>query len=324
MSFRTTPGQQLARTSARHDGRDLESFDPKRYHRNQIVHDAIIKEAKLRFNETFREYGLEEAKKIKEWDTLHRAAADKLAEQQLFVGWWQANVTIGHGAGRGNKKSRVPGAFSLSEAERLTGMKHQRVSELGKRLQDEAAYFRHLVGAVYFAAFLEIPPTRGTMGTGENEWFTPESYITLVRKVLGGIDLDPATSAVAQKIVRARKFHTEETDGLKHNWRGRVWLNPPYGQPTIQNFVSKMVAEYKAKRVIAAIMLTHNFTDTTWFHDAVNTAKVICFTRGRVKFYKADGSIAAPTQGQAFFYFGRNPARFIKAFKEVGFIVRLT
>ena len=34
---------------------------------------------------------------------------------------------------------------------------------------------------------------RGALGTGENEWFTPQDYLVLVRRVLGAIDLDPAT-----------------------------------------------------------------------------------------------------------------------------------
>jgi ParB family chromosome partitioning protein len=316
--FRVTPGQQLARISARHDGRDLEKFDPHRFRYNQDAYDVVIKEAKRCFEQTFRDYGLEQAKKIKEWDLLHRAAAEKLAEQHLFVAWWKTTIQS-QGEAR-KKESRDPGFLSVPQAERLTGMKHQRVSELGKRLEDEAEYFRHLVGAIFFAAFLEVPLPRGATGTGENEWYTPDSYIALARMVLGKIDLDPATSAHAQKLIRATRFYTAEKDGLKRNWHGRVWLNPPFAQPAIEDFVSKMVSEYEAKRVKAAIMLTHNYTDTAWFHEAASTATAICFTRGRIKFYKPDGGVAAPTQGQAFFYFGRDARKFIRCFSEIGFI----
>ena len=34
-------------------------------------------------------------------------------------------------------------------------------------------------------------------------------------------------------------------------------------------------------------MLTHNFTDTVWFHEAINAANAICFTKGRVGVEKA-------------------------------------
>jgi hypothetical protein len=70
-------------------------------------------------------------------------------------------------------------------------------------------------------------------------------------------------------------------------------------------------------------MLTHNFTDTTWFHEAAHATQAICFTRGRVRFYKADGSIAAPTQGQAFFYFGEKVQSFVSVFSEIGFVVQV-
>jgi DNA N-6-adenine-methyltransferase (Dam)/Protein of unknown function (DUF3102) len=108
---------------------------------------------------------------------------------------------------------------------------------------------------------------RGTEGTGENEWFTPAEYIEAARAVMGGIDLDPATSVKAQEVVQAEKFYTKKDDGRKHEWHGRVWLNPPYAQPFIAQFVHKLCEERVAGRVTAAIALTHNYTDTTWFHE---------------------------------------------------------
>jgi hypothetical protein len=69
-------------------------------------------------------------------------------------------------------------------------------------------------------------------------------------------------------------------------------------------------------------MLTHNYTDTAWFQHAAATCDAICFTRGRVKFYERDGEVAAPTQGQAFFYFGPDVAAFIQRFRSIGLVVQ--
>ena len=162
---------------------------------------------------------------------------------------------------------------------------------------------------------------RGTQGTGENEWFTPEEHVELVRKVLGEIDLDPASHKAAQKIIQAKKHFTKADDGLSKEWHGRVYLNPPYAQPLIAQFTGKMCEEFQARRVRAAIMLTHNYTDTSWFQSAVATASAVCFTRGRIKFYEPDGAIAAPTQGQAFFYFGRGVKSFAATFSSIGFVM---
>jgi phage N-6-adenine-methyltransferase len=158
-------------------------------------------------------------------------------------------------------------------------------------------------------------------GTGDNEWYTPAEHIEAARKVLGAIDLDPATSEFAQGRVKAKKFYTQENDGLTQEWAGRVWLNPPYAQPFIAQFASKMAREVAAGNVTAAIMLTHNYTDTAWFHELFSACSAICFTRGRVKFEKSDGSVAAPTQGQAFFYFGKDVKSFRRVFGGIGFVV---
>jgi phage N-6-adenine-methyltransferase len=159
---------------------------------------------------------------------------------------------------------------------------------------------------------------RGTQGTGENEWYTPADIIQAARTVLGVIDLDPASSEHAQLTVQALRFFTLVDDGLAQEWHGNVWLNPPYAQPDIADFADKMIAEVGAGRVKSAIMLTHNYTDTAWFQKLARAATSVCFTRGRVRFVSPSGDLAAPTQGQAFFYFGRESALFYSAFCDVG------
>lgn len=57
-------------------------------------------------------------------------------------------------------------------------------------------------------------PLRGTTGTGENEWYTPEEYLNAARSVLGPFELDPASSAQANRTVRAARFYSQQEDGL--------------------------------------------------------------------------------------------------------------
>jgi len=162
-----------------------------------------------------------------------------------------------------------------------------------------------------------------TSFTGNNEWYTPIQYIELARQVLREIDLDPATNDIAQNKIKAVKYFNEEINGLAHEWHGNIWLNPPYAQPAISDFINKIVDEVHAGRVKSAIMLTHNYTDTAWFQKAALSATAICFTKGRIKFEGPNGEIAAPTQGQAFFYFGHDMRTFCDVFRDVGFIVEV-
>jgi phage N-6-adenine-methyltransferase len=158
----------------------------------------------------------------------------------------------------------------------------------------------------------------GASYTGDPEWHTPPEHVERARRVLGGIDLDPASNAHAQEIVQAAQFFTKDEDGLKQQWAGRVFLNPPYAQPTMEQFVDKLLAEVQSGRVSAAILLINSFTGTKWFCRAAKAAAAICFTTGRIRFESPDGDLASPALGQLFFYFGDDPTRFAEAFGQVG------
>jgi phage N-6-adenine-methyltransferase len=158
--------------------------------------------------------------------------------------------------------------------------------------------------------------------SGEQEWYTPPLYIDAARHVLGTIDLDPATSVQAQTRIQATHFYTAMDQALMQDWSGCVWLNPPYAQPLMERFVEKLLSELAAGRVEQAILLTHNYTDTAWFHAAEAMASRICFTKGRIRFVRADGHQDSPTNGQAFFYFGPHPERFTAVFSAFGCIVQ--
>jgi hypothetical protein len=164
---------------------------------------------------------------------------------------------------------------------------------------------------------------RGTGGTGEFERYTPAPYIEAARRVLGTIDVDPASNQMAQETVKAEKFYTVDDSGLESEWHGNIWLNPPYHRALQPLFVDKLVAEIEAGHVKQAIMLTNNSTDTEWFRIAAEASTLICFTNGRVGFTTPTGEAVAPTQGQTFFYFGDNPQKFADEFETTGFITKL-
>jgi phage N-6-adenine-methyltransferase len=265
---------------------------------------------------------IEAAKKLQNWEA-GRAAAEALVKEQAdFVAWWRATVTTNSGAGRGKKGPQNAGGFLRADVENATGIKNQQVSRWARDLKDVEAYKDAIYGAAYRRA-MKAADTIASKWTGDNEGYTPSGEIDLVRKALGKIDLDPATSSVAQKTVQAERCFTKEDDALKQSWAGNVFLNPPYSQPEINHFVAKLCAEVRSGAVPRAILLTNNNTDTKWWHEAASVATAICFTLGRINFYKGDGTVSQPTNGQTFFYFGDGVDEFQRLFAARGLVLRI-
>jgi len=156
--------------------------------------------------------------------------------------------------------------------------------------------------------------------TGDNEWFTPSKYIESARKVMGSIDIDPASNHFAQLTVKADKYCTIETNGLDKHWIGNVWLNPPYGRGLIAKFVNKALDEPMINNMI---ILVNSYPDTSWYHLLLGNSCALCMTRGRIHFEKKDGAKASPPSGQTFFYIGNDPDEFTREFSQYGFCINL-
>jgi len=261
------------------------------------------------------------AQKAKDWESLATAVEEEVEIQKALVVWWANNVSPGHGGDRKSNQVRRSTHLKVKDAEEQITLKHQQVSRWGgylKTPESEENYKKRLFGRAYQAA---MGVQHGAQGHGEYEWYTPEKYIEAARQVLGKIELDPASSDAAQKTVKADRYFTIDNDALTQLWDAKtVFLNPPYSQPEIWEFIDKLVIELTAGNVGSAILLTHNSTDIAWFHLAEEIAMTICFTRGRIQFAHPDGDKCTPPQGQAFFYFGHEEKRFAEVFMEYGFV----
>jgi phage N-6-adenine-methyltransferase len=155
--------------------------------------------------------------------------------------------------------------------------------------------------------------------SGNNEWYTPAFYIAAAVQAMGAIDVDPASSAAANKTVRAKTFYSADNDGLTKTWTGNVWMNPPYATPLIGQFADAVSDKYDAKEIKRACVLVNNATETGWFQRMLTSASAVCFIKGRVRFMDPDGNPSgAPLQGQAVLYLGDDPYRFARCFGELG------
>lgn len=167
-----------------------------------------------------------------------------------------------------------------------------------------------------------------------NEWFTPPKYIQAARKVMGGIDLDPASCLEANLIVKATTFFSKEDNGLDRPWHSsgkpaRVWINPPYGRSVDYNtgnaglFARKLLAEYKQGNVEQAILLTTVQNDARWFQPLWQFP--ICFANHKIHFYTTAPTKKSPTAthmfGTAFVYLGDHTERFREVFSRFGVVV---
>lgn len=148
--------------------------------------------------------------------------------------------------------------------------------------------------------------------SNSDEWYTPALVINRVCKVMGGIDLDPCSNIGGSPSVPALKYYTREDDGLVQEWRGSVYMNPPYGREII-DWVKKLVNEFRAGRITQAIALVPSRTDTEWFFILRDFPK--CFVRGRLKF--SNNGTPAPFPSMAV-YLGGDLDAFKEAFSDIG------
>jgi hypothetical protein len=144
------------------------------------------------------------------------------------------------------------------------------------------------------------------------EHYTPQTVIDATLDCLGAIDLDPCSNNHGQPNVPAAQHFTIENDGLKQEWHGRVYMNPPYGRE-IEKWVKKLCAEHETGDVTEAIALVPSRTDTRWW--MLLRDYPVCFVAGRLTFVGNQDPAPFPS---AIFYLGENIGRFYRTFAGFG------
>jgi ParB family chromosome partitioning protein len=258
--------------------------------------------------------------RVKDLGKLETAIRAKLTAQAEFVLWWDHHVEKDKGGRPPDKKTRIRSDTGSHLGQ--NGLPSRLiVSRWRQHLNDpdkfETTYLAALARYTKILEFTGGDP-HVSQNSGENEWYTPPDLIEAARRVLGAIDLDPATSLAANEVVKAGQIFTREENGLNEPWHGRVWMNPPYAQPTITQFCAKLALHLIDGDVSAAVVLVNNATETEWFQTLARVSIAVCFPRNRVQFWAPDKTTAAPLQGQAVLYAGPVRDRFCAEFQGFG------
>ena len=141
------------------------------------------------------------------------------------------------------------------------------------------------------------------------EYLTPPEIL----RALGTFDLDPCCPA-------HMPWHTAKfmlsCDGLTTAWRGRVWLNPPFGADAAV-WLRKLVAHGNGIALIPARTETRMFYESVW-----GVADAVCFVKGRPHFHYADGARAPFNSGApiALIAYGKRNAAALRA-SGLGYVV---
>lgn len=122
--------------------------------------------------------------------------------------------------------------------------------------------------------------------TYKDEWLTPPHVLDS----LGPFALDPCSPIVRPWPTADRHF-TVEDNGLEQQWKGSVWLNPPYGNE-MWKWLDMLALHGNGIALIFARTETKGFTRCVW-----QSASAVFFLRGRLKFHHVSGKGAGSCAG---------------------------
>ena len=129
--------------------------------------------------------------------------------------------------------------------------------------------------------------TTGMVSSLSVEWGTPQALFDGLNAEFG-FTLDVCATPGNAKCAR---YYSPADDGLRQEWAGVCWCNPPYGRE-IGKWVRK--AFEAVQRGSTVVCLLPARTDTNWWHAYVMHGEVR-FLRGRLYFNDGRGRAPFPS-----------------------------
>lgn len=153
---------------------------------------------------------------------------------------------------------------------------------------------------------------KACMSSKTDLWETPQELFDHYDKIF---HFQTDVCALPQN-AKCKHYFTPQEDGLKQNWTGVCWMNPPYGNPEypcranckkkkckdrgccnhkykpgIIDWVKKAYESSLGGATIVCLLPSR--TDTEWWHEYVMKGEIE-FKKGRVRFIDEDGNTKMP------------------------------
>ena len=193
--------------------------------------------------------------------------------------------------------------------------------------------------------------------SGDTELYTPPEIIEAARRVMGTIDLDPASSEIANKRVMATRYYTKETDGLSQEWHGNIWMNHPFSKgelackpkkgrkrmckkkncipkfksgelitrghcithdiPSNSHWIDCLIKEFNVNNLKQSCNITFGSTSESWYQKLERYPQ--CILDGRTQYIKPCGEVTKNvTKGSVVTYLGPHIDAFAREFSPFG------
>jgi len=107
-------------------------------------------------------------------------------------------------------------------------------------------------------------------------WATPQNLFDALDKIFN-FDLD--VCALPEN-AKCERYFTPELDGLKQDWTGTCWMNPPYGRE-ISSWIEKAVETANHGHTVVGLLPVR--TDVVWWQQHI-LHREIHYIKGRLKF----------------------------------------